>query len=115
MKNRHLRKLLSVVCAVFVLVGAFYLPFDFSVEAAVIPVTDDETVFFGFEKDEDPVVIHDQYKNFMSGNDGVGIAVWSMNVFSADGPNMIGRVRGVGKKHTNPVSWSDPGGYRLNN
>ncbi len=115
MKNRHLSKILSVLCAVFVLIGAFYLPFDFSAEAAVIPVTDDETVVFSFEKDEDPVVIHDQDKNFTRGNDGVGITGWSMNVFSADGPNQIGRVRAVGKKHTNPVSWSDPGGYRLNN
>ncbi len=113
--NRHLRKLLSLLCAITVVLSAFYLPINFSAEAAVIPVTDDETIVFGFEKEEDPVVIHDQDKNFTRGNDGVGVTGWSMNVFSADGADGIGRVRAVGKNHTNPVNWSDFGGYRLNN
>ena len=51
--NRHLRKIFSVLCAVAVLLCAFYLPVDLVAEAATIKVTDDETIVFGFEKNEE--------------------------------------------------------------
>lgn len=112
MKKQFCR-ILGVFCATTVLISTIFVPLSFSVSAAVISAEDDQSIVFGFEEGENPVISNDDKAdslNMTRGGDGVGCASWAMKVFEASNG-----VKGIGWKHTNNVGWVTSGGYRLNN
>lgn len=101
-----MKKVLSLICAINLLIAM--LPF--SVNAAVIDVSDNESVVFSFEENENPVMDTSDPNNLARGNDGIGCTGWGLH------PRSDGDVNGLGYFHGNGgADWSDPGGYRLNN
>ncbi len=111
MKKSFLLKVIGTVCVLSLLLGALYVPMSFGVGAASIPVTDDETILFSFEPEEDPIVNNSDDENYSRAGDGCGIAGFGLSLITAQdvGVNCIGHI------HNADENWPAPGGYRLNN
>lgn len=106
-------KVLGVISALTVLIGAIYVPMAFTASAAVIPAADDQTVVFTFDEGEGSVTGQGDANNLTRGDDGIGCAGWGMHITTRE--DRQNRWYKLGYLHTNDVAYADAGGYRLNN
>ncbi len=102
---------LGLFCAVVLVLTALFVPLTITSGAAVIPVTDDQTVTFSFEEAENPVITIDGSGsiNMTRGDDGIGCVGWGIR------PVRIGDKWALGNLAFQGQDWANPGGYRLNN